>query len=135
MDEAERKARTKQFAIDIITFARTLPTDAVSREIVRRLVKSGGSVGANYRGSCGARSPAEFIARPGVVEEEADETSFWLEVLVDDGTVTKKADRALSRRSRSNRSHRRDYSKLGSQITSLSPSPGSVTANAGALLH
>jgi four helix bundle protein len=87
MNEAELKARTKRFAVDIIEFARTLPKEFVVLEITRQMIRSAMSVGANYRSSCRGRSDEEFIARLGVVEDEADETMFWLELLVDSNLV------------------------------------------------
>jgi four helix bundle protein len=89
--ESEMKARTKAFSVEIVKFARALPRDAVTHEIMKQIVRSGTSVGANYRSSCRGRSTAEFIAKLGVVEDEADETLLWLEVLVDSGTVTKES--------------------------------------------
>ncbi|MGH9143903.1 MAG: four helix bundle protein [Vicinamibacterales bacterium] len=64
-----------------LAFRRTLPTDDESRDIGRQLRRAATSVGANYRAACRARSRAEFIARIGVVLEEADEAAFWLEIL------------------------------------------------------
>jgi four helix bundle protein len=80
MTPDELKARTQKLSFDKAT--RNLPTDTVTREIVRQLVRSGSSVGANYRSGCRARSDKEFIAKLGMVEDEADETMFWLELLV-----------------------------------------------------
>ena len=85
MTPDELRARTKKFSLDVVRVSRSLPTDVVTREIVRQLVRSGASVGANYRASCRARSVKEFIAKLGIVEEEADETMFWFELLIDDG--------------------------------------------------
>ena len=85
------KGRTRKFAIAVIKFARTLPRDPVTDVIVRQLVKSSSSVGANYRASCRARSKPDFIAKLGIVEEESDESLFWLEVLVEAGMVKAEA--------------------------------------------
>ena len=87
MTSKELKARTKRFAIDIITFARGLPNDHVTAALTRQIVKSGSSVGANYRSACRAKSRADFISKMGIAEDEADETQFWLEVLSESGTV------------------------------------------------
>ncbi len=82
------KERTKQFALQIIKFVERLPKTNTTRVIGGQLVKSGTSVGANYRASCRARSTADFIAKMGIVEEEADECLYWLELLVAAGLVT-----------------------------------------------
>jgi four helix bundle protein len=79
----ELKNRTKQFAIRIVKLFRLLPRTEEARVIGRQLLRSGTSVAANYRAVCRARSRAEFIAKIGVVVEEADETVLWLELLVD----------------------------------------------------
>jgi four helix bundle protein len=78
----EMKDRTKQFAIRIVKLFRSLPRSEEARVIGRQLLRSGTSVGANYRAVCRARSRKEFVAKVGVVLEEADETVFWLELLV-----------------------------------------------------
>jgi four helix bundle protein len=77
------KARTKQFALAIIRLCRTLPRTDEARILGKQLLRSGTSVGANYRAACRARSKAEFIAKLGIVLEESDETVFWLELLVE----------------------------------------------------
>jgi len=75
------KDRTKQFAIRIVKLFRSLPKTEEGKIIGRQILRSGTSVAANYRAVCRARSKAEFIAKIGVVVEEADETVFWLELL------------------------------------------------------
>jgi four helix bundle protein len=83
--------RTKQFAIRIVKLFRSLPKTEEARVIGRQVLRSGTSVAANYRAVCQARSKAEFIAKVGVVvEEEADESVFWLELLAETGIVPKK---------------------------------------------
>jgi four helix bundle protein len=77
------KSRTKQFAIRIIRLFRALPRVEEARIIGRQLLRSGTSVAANYRAAGRARSKDEFTAKMGVVVEEADETVFWLELLVE----------------------------------------------------
>jgi len=77
------RARTKQFALGIIKLFRILPRTEEARVIGRQLLRSGTSVAANYRAACRARSKVEFVAKMGVVVEEADETVFWLELLID----------------------------------------------------
>lgn len=82
------KMRTKSFAVEVVKFAKSLPKDWVSMTLGKQLLRSGTSVGANYRSARRGRSNSEFIAKLGIVEEEADETLFWLEVMVEAG-VTK----------------------------------------------
>lgn len=77
------KDRTKQFAIRIVRVFKALPKTDEARILGKQLLRSGTSVGANYRAVCRARSTAEFIAKIGVVVEEADETVFWLELLIE----------------------------------------------------
>ena len=77
------KNRTKQFAIRIVKLFRSLPRSEESRIMGRQVLRSGTSVAANYRAVCRARSKPEFVAKIGVVVEEADETVFWLELLVE----------------------------------------------------
>ena len=77
------KRRTKKFGLDVIRLVEKLPKDEVSRILGRQLLRSGTSVGANYRSACRAKSTADFISKLGFVEEEADESGFWLEMLVD----------------------------------------------------
>ena len=79
----ELKKRTKQFAIRIIKLYRSLPRSEEARIIGKQLLRSGTSVAANYRAVCRARSKAEFVAKIGIVVEEADEAVLWLELLVD----------------------------------------------------
>jgi four helix bundle protein len=81
------KARTKHFALRILRLYRALPFNQEARILGKQLLRSGTSVGANYRSACRARSRAEFIAKPGIVLEEADETVFWLELLLEAGIV------------------------------------------------
>ena len=89
MNPIELKARTKTFALRIIKLTRAIPKsdDAGRVVIAKQIVRSGTSVAANYRASCHARSQAEFIAKIGTVEEEADETALWLELLVESGIM------------------------------------------------
>jgi four helix bundle protein len=75
------KQRTKDFAKEIIELCRNLPNNREGRLIGDQIFRSGTSVAANYRSACRARSKAEFISKLSVVEEEADETLFWLEVI------------------------------------------------------
>jgi four helix bundle protein len=77
------KARTKDFAIRIFHLVEALPKSLQGRAVANQIIRSGTSVAANYRAACRARSRAEFIAKIGMVEEEADETLFWLELIVE----------------------------------------------------
>ncbi len=90
MTPDELKARTKLFAVETIKFTRTLATDPVTAHVVKQLVKSGTSVGANYRSSCRAKSQADFVSKMATVEEEADEVGYWLELLVEVGAASEK---------------------------------------------
>jgi four helix bundle protein len=83
----ELKERTKQFAIRVVRLFRSLPKTEEARIVGKQALRSGTSVAANYRAVCRARSKAEFVAKIGVVVEEADETVFWLELLVETGIV------------------------------------------------
>ena len=91
MEAADLKARTKAFALRIFKLVDALPKTTQGRAVANQIIRSGTSVAANYRAACRARSRAEFIAKIGVVEEEADETLFWLELIVDASLVS--ADR------------------------------------------
>ena len=83
MNPAELKNRTKHFALRILKLVGSLPKTIEGRAIANQVVRCGTSVAANYRAACRARSRAEFVAKIGVVLEEADETSFWLELICD----------------------------------------------------
>ena len=83
MNEEELKRRTKQFALRAMRLVRSLPKTTEGRAIGNQLVRSATSVGANYRAACRARSKAEFVAKLGTVEEEADESAFWMELIVE----------------------------------------------------
>lgn len=79
------KARTKKLALDVIKFTETIPSRRSTDIIARQLIRSGTSVGANYRAASRARSDAEMVAKLGIVEEEADESQYWLELLIESG--------------------------------------------------
>ncbi len=87
MNPEELKQRTKLFGLRIIKLVAALPRTVIGREIGRQLLKAGTSVGANYRAVCRARSRAEFVAKIGVVEEEADESAYWIEMLAAAGIM------------------------------------------------
>jgi four helix bundle protein len=81
------KARTKRFTVDVLRFCAKLPTQTEFQMIRNQLVRCGGSVGANYRAVCRAKSSADFINKLSIVEEEADEAAFWLETLSELGII------------------------------------------------
>jgi len=81
MDENELKQRTKQFALRIIKLVENIPNSSSGRTIGYQLLRSGTSVGANYRSACRGRSKADFIAKAGISLEEADESLYWMELL------------------------------------------------------
>jgi four helix bundle protein len=83
MKPDDLKNRTKQFALRVLKLVAALPKSLSGKTIGGQLVRSGTSVGANYRAACRARSKAEFIAKIGIVEEEADESAFWMELIIE----------------------------------------------------
>ncbi len=87
MDTNELRQRTKQFGLRIMKLVAALPNNNIGRAIGGQLVRSGTAVGANYRAACRGRSKAEFIAKLGIVEEEADESSYWLELIIEGGLM------------------------------------------------
>ena len=95
MTPHELRHRTKLFAVDIIRFCRSLPKTDEARVISWQLLRCGPAVGANYRAVCRCRSDKDFIAKLGVVIEEADETAFCLEVLVEAAIVKPVSARKL----------------------------------------
>jgi len=90
MNENELLKRTKAFALRVIRLVDALPNTAAGRAIGSQLIRSGMSVSANYRAACRGRSKAEFVAKLGVVEEEADESCHWLELIVESGLMDEK---------------------------------------------
>ena len=92
---ADLKARTKQFALRVIKLVDALPRTIQGRAVANQIIRSATSVAANYRAACRAWSRAEFIAKIGVVEEEADETAFWLELIIDSALLTETRVRPL----------------------------------------
>jgi len=81
------KDRTWKFALRIIRMTEALPRDRVADILATQVLRSGTSVGANYRAACRAKSPRDFIAKIGIVEEECDETLYWLELLVESDQI------------------------------------------------
>ncbi|MFH1908627.1 MAG: four helix bundle protein [Chloroflexota bacterium] len=87
MDKEELKRRMKQFALRVVQLVEALPRGRTADVLGRQLLRSGTSVGANYRAACRAKSTADFIAKMGIVEEESDESVYWMELLVEAGIV------------------------------------------------
>ena len=95
MNEQEFKDRTKKLALRIIRLIEALPKNQTGEIIGRQLLRSGMSVGANYRAACRGKSSADVINKLSIVEEEADETAFWLELIIDSGIRTETQIRPL----------------------------------------
>lgn len=87
MNEIELKGRTKAFALRVLKLIDAMPETRSARILAAQLGRSGTSVAANYRAACRSRSTAEMISKFAVVEEEADESGFWLEMTADHGVV------------------------------------------------
>ena len=105
MTKSEMLQRTKRFALRVIKAVKALPKrDDVAAVLGRQLLRSGTSVGANYRATCRAKSTADFINKLKIVEEECDESLYWMELLVESGSMPanrfealiKEADELLS---------------------------------------
>lgn len=88
MDERQFKDKTKNLALRIIRLIETLPKNQTSSVIGKQLLRSATSVGANYRAACRGKSPADMINKLSIVEEEADESMYWMELLVEAGLVS-----------------------------------------------
>lgn len=89
MDEKTFKTRTKTLAVMIIKQMDKLPHTRASDVIAKQILRSGTSIGANYRAACRAKSTADMVNKMKIVEEEADETAYWLEILVESGLIPK----------------------------------------------
>jgi len=90
MDAEELKQRTKRFALRVLKVVAALPNSIQGRAVGGQLVRAGTSVASNYRAACRGRSRAEFVAKLGVVEEEADESAFWLELIIEGSLLNAK---------------------------------------------
>ncbi len=90
MGSEDLKKRTKEFSLRVINLVNVLPNNLVGKTIANQLIRSGMSVGANYRAACRGRSKAEFIAKLGTVLEETDECAFWLEIIMECAILPKK---------------------------------------------
>jgi four helix bundle protein len=95
MTPDEFKKRTRKFALRIIKLVQSLPRNPACDVMGRQLLKAGTSTAANYRAACRAKSRADFRAKMGIVEEERDESHFWLEMLVESGVVSESAVKDL----------------------------------------
>ena len=95
MDEREFKARTKKFALDTILVIQKLPPSRTTDIIAGQLLRSATSVGANYRAACRAKSPADMINKLKVIEEESDESIYWLELLRESALLPVEITQAL----------------------------------------
>jgi four helix bundle protein len=94
MTKNELKNRTKKFALQIIKLVDELPNTIAGRAIGNQIIRSGTSVASNYRSACRARSNADFVSKITIVEEESDETLFWLEIIIESNLLPK--DRVLA---------------------------------------
>jgi four helix bundle protein len=87
MNPEEFKKRTKAYALRVIRLVEALPRNDTSKVLGRQLLRCGTSVGANYRSACRAKSRPDFISKMDIVEEEADESLYWMELLIESGQV------------------------------------------------
>ena len=90
MNPDELKSRTRRFALRVFRLAECLPDTPTARVIRNQMIRCGSSVGANYRAACRAKSKPDFVSKMGTVEEEADETIYWMELPIDTGIVKTK---------------------------------------------
>jgi len=95
MTEKELLQRTKNFALRVIKLVNALPNNTAGKTIGNQLIRSGTSVAANYRAACRGRSKAEFIAKLGTVEEEADESCLWMELIIESELMEEKLVESL----------------------------------------
>lgn len=89
MDKTELKKRTQRFSIDIIKLIETFPSNRSLNVLANQLLRCSTSVGANYRSACRGKSTADFINKIVIVEEEADESVYWLELMEEAGLVSR----------------------------------------------
>ena len=95
MNEPEFKRRTKQVALRVIRLVESLPRSTTGQVLGKQLLRSGTSIGANYRSACRGKSRADVAHKLAIVEEEADESLYWIELLVDANLITEKRVKAL----------------------------------------
>jgi four helix bundle protein len=96
MTEQEFKRRTRQIALRIIKLVEALPRSAAGDVIGKQLLRSGTSIGANYRAACRGKSRRDVLHKLSIVEEEADESLYWIELLIDAKLIAAKRVAALS---------------------------------------
>ena len=131
MTEGELKIRTKRFGLRVLKLVAVLPKTVEGRAIANQLVRSGTSVGANYRAACRGRSKAEFISKLGTVEEEADESAFWMELIIEGGMMSQKrvdpllkeANELVAIMAASRKSAIRSQSQIANPKSKIDPSP------------
>jgi four helix bundle protein len=87
MNQDEMKTRTKEFAKPVVLICRQLPNTEEARSVRNQLFRAGTAVGANYRAACRGRSRADWISKMGIVLEEADESVYWTEIIVETGIL------------------------------------------------
>jgi four helix bundle protein len=87
MADEDLQQRTKSYALRVIRLVESLPSTRTAEVLGKQLLRAATAVGANYRAARRAKSPADFIAKLGIVEEEADECLYWMELLVESGLV------------------------------------------------
>jgi four helix bundle protein len=97
VDERQFKQRTKDVALRVIKLTEALPGGRAADVLARQLLRSATSIGANYRAACRSRSAADMISRLSIVEEEADEVTYWIELLTEAGLVRAKKVEPLQR--------------------------------------
>jgi len=97
VNEQEFKERTRKLALRVIRLVESLPKTPSAQVVGRQLLRSGTSIGANHRAACRARSKADFISKMGVVEEEADETIYWTELLAEAGIIERERLSSLTK--------------------------------------
>jgi four helix bundle protein len=95
MDEKTFKARTKKFALSVLQLVEALPRNRAAEILGRQLLRSGTSVGANYRAACRGKSALDVVAKLSIVEEEADESIYWMELLVESHVLSQDRVTAL----------------------------------------
>lgn len=95
MNDSELKQRTKRFALRVMKLVGALPENAVGRPIGNQLIRSATSVGANYRAACRGRSKAEFVSKLSIVIEEANESCYWLELIIEGQLLAKEKVKSL----------------------------------------
>jgi four helix bundle protein len=133
MNEEELKKRTKQFALRVMKLVGVLRKTIGGRAIGNQLIRSGTSVGANYRSACKGRSKKEFIAKLGIVEEEADESAYWMELIIEGDLLKKELVQplldeaneivAIMAASRKSAARKREKSQIANQKSQMGELP------------